>query len=207
MPENNIDLGEAMQIAAQDQFWALRGHAAQSYSGLESSLCSLFAKVSDTTPEVAGIIFFKIASADSRNKIIEKLFRKKFGDKYNLFRNSLLNLLRPIDQKRNEIVHWNVVSNISGRDESGNYSVSVCLRPPGFIYNVGNSEKIDSDDLLKFMEKCSFFTRLLNIFLITTGEHSPVPDADKTPWLEIFQQPIVYPPPAGHPLSLKQPAP
>jgi hypothetical protein len=205
VPDANIDLGEAMRIAAEDRFWAMRGHAAQSYAGLEQSLCNLFAILSDTAPEVAGIIFFRIASADARNKIIEKLFRRKFGDNFSLFRNSLLTLLRPINQKRNEIVHWSAVSSISGGDESGNYSVRVSLRPPGFAYNLENSEEIDTEDLLQFMAKCSFFTRLLSIFSIIARDQ--MPEDDKKSWLDIFRQPIVYPPPVGHPLSLKQQAP
>jgi hypothetical protein len=200
-----IDLGEAMRVAAQDQFWAIRGHAVQSYASLEQSLCRLFAALANTSDEIAGIIFFRISSTHARSKIIEKLFQRKFDDKYNLFRNSLLRELRPIDAERNEIVHWNVVSNISG-DAAGAASVSVSLRPPGFLYNWKNSPEKDSHAILKFMEKCSFFARLLNIFLLVTGDHSPMPEADKKPWLDIFQQPIVYPPPAGHPLSLKQPA-
>ena len=60
--------------------------------------------------DVAQIIFVKITSADSRNKILAKLFKKKFGIDFNLFRNSLFDQLRSMDIERNEIVHWNVIN-------------------------------------------------------------------------------------------------
>jgi hypothetical protein len=79
--------------------------------------------VAGTDRETANIIFFKITSADSRNKIIEKLLRKKCKDDYNLFRNSLLKHLRPIDIERNEVVHCNVVNHVGADDEGETTSI------------------------------------------------------------------------------------
>lgn len=75
-----IALDEVSRVLDVDPFWAVRAKAIQSYASLEQSLCGLFASLGDIAPPVAGIIFFKISSADSRNKIIEKLFRHKYSE-------------------------------------------------------------------------------------------------------------------------------
>lgn len=204
MPETPppIDLADAFRIAAEDGFWAVRGKAVQSYASLEQSLCQLFALLAGTTDEVASIIFFKIP-AGARNRILEKLFHRKFPNDFALFRNSLIKLLQPLDNERNEIVHWNVITNVIG-DDQGRATVSVSLRPPGFVHNVTNAPEKDTFSLLKFMEKCGFFARLLNMFrFVMTTDSDHFSQEDKSQWLAIFAQPIVYPPPAGHPLSLK----
>ncbi|HMC13564.1 MAG TPA: hypothetical protein VKG67_04395, partial [Gallionellaceae bacterium] len=101
-----IALKEASKVLDQDPFWAVRAKAIENYASLEQSQCRLLAALGNIEPEVAGIIFFKISSTDSRNKIIEKLFRRKYQGQYNLFINSLVSQLKPINIKRNEIVHW-----------------------------------------------------------------------------------------------------
>jgi hypothetical protein len=129
-PQRIISLEVAMRKAAEDEFWEIRGKAVQAYANLEQSLCSLFGALAGvTTWEIGAIIFFRIANSHARNRIIEQLFKKKFGDRFNLFRNSLLADLTPIDQERNEIVHWNVV-NIVGTDEAGETTARVVLKPP-----------------------------------------------------------------------------
>lgn len=196
----NINLGEALRVAAEDQFWGIRGRAVQSYASLEQSLCRLFAKLSGTTDDVAGTIFFPIGG-HVRSRITERLVKRGPYDQYALFFKSLLKELRTIDGERNEIVHWNVINHVSG-DADGGASVNVSLRPPDFMNNFRDRPEKDSQSLLKFMEKCGFFARLINIFLAATAG-GQIAEADREPWLSIFQQTIVYPPPAGHPLSLK----
>jgi hypothetical protein len=105
-----ISLDEAQEQAATDEFWAIRGKAIQSYAGLEQSLARLFSALAGTSQEIGGTIFFRIASADARRNLIGKLFQIKFRQQYNLFRNSLIKQLKPIDDERNQIVHWNVVN-------------------------------------------------------------------------------------------------
>ena len=101
-----IDQSVVSRLLEQDQIWAERGKAIQSYALLEQSLNMLFSQLSDTTESVAGTIFYKISNASARNSIIEKLLKTKYNAKFNLFWNSYLKLLRPIDLRRNEIVHW-----------------------------------------------------------------------------------------------------
>jgi hypothetical protein len=207
-PEKIIDLGEASRKSAEDDFWAIRGKAIQAYANLEQSLAQLFAGLSDMKIDVAQIIFFKITSADSRNKILEKLFKKKFGDDLNLFCNSLFDQLRPMDIERNEIVHWNVINQV-GLDETGMISLPV-LMPPAFWSADSNTRIKHKIDLLVFTARCSFYSRLINMFNLTTGLIPTVvsiTDDMKRPWLDIFSQPIVYPPPATHPLFPTGPEP
>lgn len=194
----NIDLGVVSTVLDQDPFWAVRAKAIQSYATLEQSLCGLLAAVGNIEPEVAGIIFFKISSTDSRSKIIEKLFRRKCQGQYNLFVNSLISQLRPINIKRNEIVHWNTSQKISGPTPS---DWSLSLIPPNFWEHNVDSPSIGIQDLVDFANKCSFYSRLINIFLLRMDpryqEHLA---STQNTWLEIFSQPITYPPQSGHPL-------
>lgn len=195
----NIDMSEAIKLSEKDEFWAIRGKAIQAYANLEQAAAQLFAIVAGTTQEVAVTILFRIASADSRNKILDRLFKKKFQDRYNLFRNSLFEQLRPVDLERNEIVHWNAVC-VLGHDGIKTTAV-VKLAPPAFI-TMRPAPLKTTDDLRYFISKCDFYSGLLEKFaLLQHAEFKdPLPEDEQKTWLEIFSQPIVYPPPSVHPL-------
>ena len=205
MTANILDLGKAMQVAETDQIWAIRGKAIQAYATLEQSLCSLFAALGDMQSDVAGIIFFKITSTSSRTRILEKLFKLKHGDDFNIFRNSLLAHLSPIDQKRNEIVHWNAVNTV-GSDASGNMTCVVSLVPAA-SWGINNESSLTIPDLIAFHKKCDIFARLINMFVFTVHFGKDAQGFDRTPWLDIFAQPITYPLPEGHPLLPKPATP
>jgi hypothetical protein len=194
----NIDPGEVFQIASTDPIWAFRGHAIQAYANLEQSLCGLFARIADLRRDVAATIFFKITNTQARNSIIERLIRKRYGATYRLFWNSFLKELRPIDIKRNEVVHWNAVNSIGEVDATGRPLVRVSLVPPNYWDIDENSPEVTAQDLMDFISKCMIFVRLCNMFLLATGDK--MGDRAK-PWLDVFQQPLVYPLPADHPLS------
>ena len=195
-----LDLGIAAQMAEQDLIWATRGKAIQAYASLEQSLCTLFAHLGTIPPTVAGIIFFRISSTDVRNRILEKLFRLKHRETYNLFFNSFLKQLHPIDLKRNEIVHWNALNSV-GSNEAGEMTSVVTLKPPADRGFDPNKPTITTQDLIDFSNKCDFYARLCNMFyVVDSGITKNAPDFDMKPWLDIFQQPIIYPPPATHPL-------
>jgi hypothetical protein len=80
-----IDLAQAFDQASKDQFWAVRGLAIQAYANLEQSLCRLFGLFAGVTPDVAGVIFFKITSVRVIEEIVDKLLRKKHGTTYAAF--------------------------------------------------------------------------------------------------------------------------
>lgn len=192
---------EAILLSEKDEFWAVRGKSINSYANLEQSLVRMFALLSETNLEVASIILFRIASADARNKIIEKLFRRKLKDAYNLFRNSLFDQLRPIDRERNEIVHWNAVCKM-GHD--GEKTTAEVLLAPAAYASMKPPQFKAIDELRAFSRKCSFYNRLMTMFCgIVIEQHEDVPETDKQAWLDIFSRPIVYPPQENHPLFPK----
>ena len=90
VPPGNIDLTVAQEMAASAPTWAARGKAIQAYAAVEQSLCSVMGSLLGISLEQAAIMFFKITSAGSRNSIIEKLLKFKFGPRYNLFWNAYL---------------------------------------------------------------------------------------------------------------------
>jgi hypothetical protein len=195
----NIDLTKVIELASKDELWATRGKAIQAYANLEQALARLVAVLAGTTPEAAATILFRISSSDSRNKILEKLFRQKFGDQFNRFRNTLFDQIRPIDIERNEIVHWNAVCK-AGATKDEQETADVYLMPPTFSYSAGDPPKKHKSDILKFDTKCDFYARLINMFCTFHSPPEGVPDADKQTWRDIFSQPIEYPPPSTHPL-------
>jgi hypothetical protein len=77
-------LEKLFREVAEDEFWAIRGKTINGYADLEQSLCQLFAFLGSIEPVSAGIIFFRITS-HQRNSILDRLFKKKFGDQYAFF--------------------------------------------------------------------------------------------------------------------------
>ena len=77
-------LEKLFREVAEDEFWAIRGKTINGYADLEQSLCQLFAFLGGIERDIVGIIFFKITS-HQRNSILDRLFKKKFGDQYSLF--------------------------------------------------------------------------------------------------------------------------
>jgi hypothetical protein len=57
----------------------------------------------------------------------------------------------------------------------------------------------------QFITECNFISQTIGAFNIITLQGFDLPLVEQDPWqkswLEIFQAPIVYPPPEGHPLS------
>ena len=131
MPKGAPELDPVARDAASHPIWAKCGHAIQAYSELEQSLFILFTQLTFMEPHISGIVFFKIVNSGARNSIIEKLIKQRHGEKYNKFWNSFIDQLRPIDIKRNEIVHWTGLTRLSRR--SGLTSLTdVHLIPPNF---------------------------------------------------------------------------
>lgn len=199
-----IDLGEAQAIADSDPMWDARGKAIQAYATLEQSLCQLFVALGNIPKDVAPVIFFRITSQDVRNKILEKLARIRHGDKYNLFFNSLFKQLHTVDGDRNGIVHWHAVQTV-GANEAGQTTVAMSLKPPASLNvarmeDFANAPEFTTQLLIEFINKCVFYSRLMNMFwMVTSGVADATPGFDKQRWLDTFQQPIVYPPPPTHP--------
>lgn len=192
-----VDLGDALKLAEQDSIWANRGKAIQSYAMLEQALSNLLADLGGMTYETATTIFYKITNTGSRTGIIEKLLHAKYGSRFNLFWNAYLRELRRIDLKRNAIVHWLSVM-YAAINTHNMMIVGISLIPPGQAASELDN-RITSDDLIAFAEKCDVFARLCTMFWGATTDPQCPEDVKQT-WLGIFQQPLVYPLPADHPL-------
>jgi hypothetical protein len=183
------------------KFWSMRAVAIQCYARLEQNLCHLFAELADINHENAGVIYFRINNTIARNAIIEKLFRNKFGTEYNLFRNSLIDPLRPIDLDRNQIVHWNVVNRMT-KDESGNRKSELQLEKPTIWISEETENSWNEEKLRAFGNKCLFYSEVLGMFTFLVLQRAKLfgrSEAWHDTWREIFQRPITYPPPADHP--------
>ena len=197
-----IDKDIVSQLLATDPIWAERGKAVQAYALLEQALSALLSQLAGTTEYIAATIFYKITSTAARSAIIEKLIKDKYKKKYNLFWNSYLKLLKPLDIKRNEIVHW-VAASISQLDESGSIICGTILIPPNAHSFFPTMEFRSHSDLLRFSSQCDEFARLCNIFARVAK-----PDATQleySSWQDIFQRPLVYPLPTDH-LLYKMPS-
>lgn len=199
-PNRIIDLGAVTQVAARDGIWAMRGKAIAAYSVLEQALAGLFCALMRTPMDRGSIVFFKITSTQTRNAIFDKLLRKEHGATYSLFWNSYLLQMRAIDTRRNEIVHWATANNIDAAADPP--TVRVTLVPPAFWANLPDSPSLDFDDLYAFGVKCDVYARLCSMFFVVTGDQAQLmPPERRQAWLDIFQQPLVYPLPAGHLLN------
>ncbi len=202
-----INLQEIMEKAATDPFWTARGLAVQAYANLEQAVCDVFSILAGVPRDVGAMIFFRINSAHAVSTILEKLFKRAFGNRFNLFRNSLVADLKQIAGDRNEVVHWTASNHISP-NEDGTHDYKITMRPAhSWIFDSG-AQQMDIADLEEFQKRCSFYTRLVRMFYMMAcqpprlGDAPPTSDAEQT-WLDIFSQPITYPPPVAHPLSQK----
>jgi hypothetical protein len=205
MPPLNLNqaAAEVNGRTSEDQLWATRGKAVQAYAKLEQVLCQLFADVSGTTLQIAAIVFFRIASASTRNDILEKLIKLRHGDKFNLFWNSVFKAMRPLDNERNAVVHWCVVSQMEF-SHGAKSDLIIALRPPTYWSTFDDSApQITNSDLLQFTRKCGFYEAVIGTFCSVTSASQPPAVSAETiaAWLGIFQQPLIYPPLAGTALA------
>jgi hypothetical protein len=121
----------------------MRPEEIQDYANLEQPLFHLFVILTAMDPEIAETIFFKNTSSQARNAILDKLIRKRYGSPYSLFWNSYLKQLRPIDTKRNEIVHWNMILNVDISDANPMPIYIQTLNPPNFWKKSPSAPAID----------------------------------------------------------------
>lgn len=170
-----------------------RGTAIQNYAALEHSLCFLMAYLMGTSVQVSSIVFFRIINTRSRTKILSDLVRLKIPQ-YQDYWKSMFKLLRSIDETRNKIVHWTAVTKIDPP------AIRLSLRPPDF-WNGENATEIGVQELMVFANTCNFIQQSVNVFNLAIFQGG-VPN--QASWLEVFQQPVVYPPPSHHPLASKQ---
>jgi hypothetical protein len=200
----DVDYSIVEQLIERDEIWSERGRAIQCYAILEQALSALFAHLSDTNEAVAATIFYKITSTSSRIAIIEKLLHRKHGTKFNPFWNGYIKALRPIDTKRNEIVHW-VSAAISKIGEDGAIVCGTILIPSNVHSFYPAMQYLSQHDLMAFYANCVEFSRICNIFSRISKSDRKQLELDA--WMDTFQQPFLYPLPADHLLYKMPPAP
>ena len=175
-----------------------RAEAIQGYANLEQGLCALFAYVGGMNNRMAATIFFRISAFGSRRKILEDIYREKFkGASLIEFITSLMKGLAPLEQERNEVVHWTVVTHLT------NSTVDVRLRPPVYwsrAFETETGASKGAQDLRLFTDKCHFWGLACWKFIDAVSDLSPLDATARAAWLDIFQRPILYPLPEDHPL-------
>lgn len=193
-----------------------RAYAINVYAEVEQSLCNLFSHLLGTTFEWGLIVFYRLTNTHSRNAILEELLRKRYGDKYDAYwngtpnthpRKGMAGLIRQLDQKRNEIVHWRLSVLFQPGDNSP--SLVALKKPDRFtpIMYDQNQPTIKAEDLTAFITKGSFVCRSLNMLLVHANGGLGPTDPLHAVWQQIFQQPASYPPADTNPLSPNWKAP
>jgi hypothetical protein len=166
------NLAQAQAKVGQDPIWFWRGHAINAFAVLEASLCALLSTVGEMKEDVAGVIFYKITSAGSRNNIIELLIKKKCGSKYNIFWNSFLKGLGQIDNRRNQIVHWAAMTEIKDL-RAASLAVEITFRPGNYWDSLTEPDppKLVADDLRAFIERCGVYSKMISLFVMLIRGH------------------------------------
>lgn len=183
-----------------------RAQAINAFAELEQSLFLTFTALMGISGEYAGIVFFRITNAHSRNTIIESLLKKRLNGEYSKYYNPLLKFIdKELDKKRNSIVHWHTMANIGTAGDPAEY----VLVPPNFWALSDESPSVTVEDMESFKAKCHFTARSLNMFYLHFSGHlAQMSDEDEqATWRKIFLQPFAYPPPDSHPLSQNYKAP
>lgn len=176
-----------------------RGVALDAHAGFEQLLLEVFAHLMDTNLKFGGIVFFRLTNAGLRNRILEDLIAAKFKGRFDLFwfgtpkQDGLMKLIRQVDQRRNEIVHWKSVFSISG--------TTFELTPPNVWNETGRPNRITVDDIYEFTAKCDCLRHYAGNFNWRTTIYREGENSDKSrAWLDRFDQPPSYPPDEDHPL-------
>lgn len=197
MEDDAFDMTKTIQNADKNNLRLLRGLAIEVYANLEHRLCTLLSTLTGMQQDIAGIIFFKITSADVRDKIIETLLKTKKGDEYNLFWNSIKKMLNDVSNRRNCIVHWSLVM-----QKAHDGTISSWLTPGAsvFTFNWTKTTMMPSE-VADFILKCNFLAPLISNFAILIGSiNNQMPEAWRQRWEPIIREAAVYPPPESHPL-------
>lgn len=203
-------------------FQIARSLAIEAYANLEYALSKLFAQLMDVPEAKASIAFFRIQNNRARNSVVSDLLGIEHGTQYDAYwhgekvesgqrrTRGLLGLIRSLDDRRNDIVHWHTVR---GYDltPTGMRARPERLEPIISWHNTPREEraqKLTTTNLKEFTAKCEFVARSIHNFRkFTTTEAIPIDLAERDTWLRIFQQPVSYPPSDSHPLSPNYKAP
>ena len=179
----------------------LRGEAIGAHTLIELHLCNLCQHLIQSDIEAAGIAFYSIQNARTRNNMVEKLLKLRYGNDHSHFWNSWKNECQQVDERRNSIVHW--LMSTTRRIEGARWQTPrTTLKHPTYRTR-GDwhpESEITEQGLRDFIEKChdlAFVMRLFHGYL-TDGD---LRGREPEPLHDIFRQPITYPIPSDSPLS------
>ena len=131
-------------------------------------------------------MFFRITNSRATSKIIEQLLEKAHGTKYDTYWHGqpgaggqrkipgLFALIRQLNEKRNDIVHWHIRSSSSSTGDQWDDLT------PAYYWTRGHQEPITTPDLNAFIKKanfvqssifhfCQFTTKASDVFLRAYG--------------------------------------
>jgi hypothetical protein len=194
------------------RFQMARGLAIEAYTNVERSLAYVFHHFLEAPLDRSNIVFFRIINSRSRIAILSDLLNKKYRSKFDLYWHGqpgtndekrlpgLFTFIQHLDDRRNEIVHWHTVFEY-GRDEStGRPANREELRPHLYWSKDIKGAWITKERLREFSAKAEFVGDSIWMFYRVMAKDN-VNEADIPTWLQIFQQPPLYPPLDTHPLS------
>ena len=209
MVEFNMDQPATNELP----FLVERARAIELYAQVEQSLCHLFSDLLGAPWDFGGIVFFRITNTSARNAILDALLTKRFGTTYEHHWNGIPNtpnkkglftLLRQIDSRRNEIVHWHSVTNV--HVEAGAAISTLALMRPNAWSFPADITYIGVAQMQEFSALASFVARSVNMFTAYAAGRLAHSGAEQA-WRDICQRPCTYPPPEGHPLTQKPSTP
>lgn len=183
--------------ASEQRLLIVRGSAIELYALVERALCQMLSHLSDTTIQVASITFFRIG-AHPRNIILDELMSNKYGRKYKEYWDSIMSMIRHLDQKRNQIVHWHTHINLTDT------TAEIALSRPATWHSGKEISEMSITEIEEFIRKCDFVQRSLHMFWNCLEDKFPQSSPTYAAWHGIFLQQAVYPPPDNHPLSRKR---
>jgi hypothetical protein len=143
------------------------------------------------------VVFSRLFVAQHRRQIFTELLALSYGETHATFTESLMNHLEKIDRRRNRVVHWiAMTSSTAGAPDR----IALHQHP-----NMFAGGRMTEDELTDFSKRAEFLAMLVYNFdhFIKFGAAQPGLPLDipgRTPWRDIFQQPIEYPPHMDHPL-------
>ncbi len=176
-----------------------RGVSLDTYSDFEQILMEFFAHLIGANMKLGGIVFFRLTNSGLRQKVLEDLIDAKFGSQYDQFwhgtskQTGLFGLIRQLEQRRNEIVHWKAVG-LTSKMEFG-------LRPPN-LWSGKKGTSIFIENVYEFVAKADclrHYVANFNWWTVRRKEDEPLPEKF-VPWRDIFSQPPAFPPSQDHPL-------
>lgn len=179
-PEITVDLS-TLRVPNALPLLIERARAINAYASIETALSTLLAQLLGTDDESAAIVFFRLPNARSRNAIIEALLKKRHQATYDIYWNGvpktadnrgLFDLIRELDQRRNEIIHWHTSNYI--RIEDGGVVAEAQLTPPNF-WTRSDHPRLTDNDLRAFSAKADFVSRSVVMFYAVTsgGDSEP----------------------------------